>query len=111
MRMVSLWDHIRPLDSRLTFPCGNRYSFVDAEEQKPPAVWLRVCGSLVGAFLSGFGALVLVFLAAMTGASLGGVNVAIMASVFALIGGIVGFLNPRQTLDGLWIFMPGGVSD
>jgi hypothetical protein len=84
---------------------------MDTEDQKPPAVWLRVCGSLVGAFFSALGALVLVSLAAITGASLGGVSVPIMAMVFAAIGGIFGFLNPRPALNCLWIFFPGGFSD
>jgi hypothetical protein len=84
---------------------------VDTEDQKPPAIWLRVCGSIVGVIFSALGALVLVILAAITGASLGGVNVALMALVFAAVGGLIGFVNPRATLSSLWVFVPGGFSD
>jgi hypothetical protein len=84
---------------------------MDTEDQKPPAVWLRLCGSLVGAILSGLGAFVLIFLGALTGALPRELNVAMLTAVLASIGGVIGFLNPRHTLNSLWIFIPGGFSD
>jgi len=74
-------------------------------DDKSPSLWLRLCGTVVGAVLSAIGATVLFFLGALL--SGGGGNWMLFVGGMGVAGACSGFLLPRQTLESLCVFLPG----
>jgi hypothetical protein len=80
---------------------------MNQDDGKPTPLWLRLCGTVVGAILTALGAAALLFLGQIFHAAPAGLNVLVFIVVLGSAGAFVGFLLPRQTLNSLWFLLPG----